>query len=236
MFLGEFLEAVFDDVDTQLVIRVGVFLLKPFELDEQAFLQIGRTDAGRVEQVNDVQHLSHLFFGGLEVHGKKQVVNDVADGAAQIPVVVEVADDHLPDDFLLFGEVVVAQLLDEVVLERILMGDGGLVFLVVAAVVVGLQLVGVVVFVVVGEIVSQVELLVFVEVELVVVVVVVLSVVVAFSAVVVVLLGRAVIGEGLFFAALVVFEGGVRLDFFFDALFELDKGQLQQFHQLNLLG
>ena len=127
---------------------------------------------------------------------------------------------------LLFGEVAIGKLLVQIVLERLFVDDGSLVGVVVGAVVVGLQLVGIVVDVFVLQVVSDVEFVVFVEIDLIVVVVVVFAVVVFVS-------------DWLIVLVIIVFvrffQGGIGLDFFFDALFEFDNRQLEQLHELDLL-
>ena len=117
MFLDEFLEAVLDDRHAQLVVVVGILLLKPLQLDEKALLKVGGADSRRIELMDDFQHLADIIFCYLQIHGEEQVVHNVGDGSAQIAVVVEVADDEFSDDLFLFGEIVVAKLVDQIVLE-----------------------------------------------------------------------------------------------------------------------
>ena len=145
---------------------------------------------------------------------------------AQVAVVVQVADDVFSDDELLIRKVVVGQLLVQVVLEGFLMDYGRFVNVVVAAVVVGLQLVGIVVQVLFGQVVVDVELVVLAEIDFVVVVVVVFSIVGRVNGWLVVLIVVVLVR---------LFQGRVDFKLLLDALLEFHDGQLQQFHQLDLL-
>ena len=117
------------------------------------------------------------------------------------------------------------------------MDDGSLVFLVVCAVVVGVRLIGVVVFVLLWKIVVEVELVFLVDSELIVVVVVVLAVVVAVIVAVTNVFVRAFGVASRFVVVAVdgVLEGGIGFNLFLDALLEFNQWQLQQLHQLDLL-
>ena len=197
-----------------------------FELDEQALLQVAGGDTRRVEFLNDVKHLGHFLFRGGYVHCEKHVVHDVGHGAAEVAVVVQVADDVLPDFALFFGQVAIGKLLVQIVLEGFFIDNRSLVRVVVGAVVVGLQLIGIVVNVLVLEVVGDVEFVVLAEIDFLVVVVVVFAVVGIFS-------------DWLIVLVIIVFvrffQGGIGFYFLLDALLKFDDGQLQQFHQLNLL-
>ena len=96
-------------------------------------------------------------------------------------------------------------------MEGLFVDDGRLIGVVVAAVVVGLQLVGIVVEVFLGQVVVDVEFVVLVEIDFVIVVVVVFAFVVVNGWLVVVIIVLAS-----------VFECRVGLDLLFDALLEFD--------------
>ena len=120
----------------------------------------------------------------------------------------------MSDFELFFVEVVVSELLLQIVLEGLLIGDGGLIGVVVAAVVVGLQPVRIIISVFFREVVAYVKLIIFAEVDFVIVVVIVLAIVIGrfFNGWLVVVIVVLV----------AVFKGGVDFHLLLDALFEFD--------------
>ena len=104
---------LFDDGDAETVIGVRILLLQTFQLDQQAFLQVGGADAGRIEVLHDFEYLGHFLFVGLHVHCEQQVVDQVGDGAAEVTVVIQVANDDFADHLFFVGQIMITQLLDE---------------------------------------------------------------------------------------------------------------------------
>ena len=64
-------------------------------LQQQAFLQVTRTHAGRVQQVNDVQRSLQRSAGHVDALGEGQIVHDAVQVPPQVPVVVQVTDEVL---------------------------------------------------------------------------------------------------------------------------------------------
>ena len=76
-------------------------------------MQVPRADPRRLEGLDDRQHLLHLF--GADLEG----LPDLLDRRLQIPVLVDRADQEVPDDHRLLVEVAEAQLLEQVVAQAL---------------------------------------------------------------------------------------------------------------------
>ena len=196
--------------------QVGGRTLVTLELQQQAFAQVRGPHAGRLELLNHLQNILDLAHRHVEPHLEDEVVGDSLDGALQIAVVVDVADDVLGNLIRGFVERLFAQLALEIVVERRGRDKGNILFLVVFREVVGFEpVVGDVVF---GAVVAQRELFgrfggisVFVGVGVVVV--------------------QAVEA---FFPAL--FQGGVVDQLLLHALFKFHFGKFEEPDELYLLG
>ena len=83
-----------------------------FELEQQAFPQVPRADARRIEGLNDLQHLQDLLR--RQAGGGRQLLH----GGLQVAVFIHVADQHLGDRPLLLGQGGFADLLEQHFLQR----------------------------------------------------------------------------------------------------------------------
>ena len=217
---GELFVAVLHNALFRLQQRVGVsgpaLLHLAAYLDEEAFLQVAGAQAGRVEVLDDVQHLFQFLGAGVDTRIDGQFVADAVQGLAQQPVVVQRPDEVFGQFALPGRQVLLAQLFFQRFVERGRVREGDFFRLVVvAAAVVFLQLI-------VGDVVLR-------QVVAQRVVVRVASVLRAFAFGV----GRVgiIVGRRL----LAFFQGRVFQQFGPHAVFQLHGRQFQQLHYLNLL-
>lgn len=113
--------------------RVGRQLI---HLQEQALLQVARPDARGLQLVDHAQHPFELRGRGFDADRKGDVVGHRLQVAPQVAVLVEAADQVDGQPLLALGKVAVAQLLDEVLLQRASLGEVDRALLVVLRVVV----------------------------------------------------------------------------------------------------
>ena len=115
MLLDEVVEMVADDLFHQtLELTVG----SARYLQEQAFLERAGPDARRVEGLQDLQDLLYLLHRHVDAVVDGELITDIIETLAQQAVTVEGADEILHDLLLLIGELRLAHLLFELVVER----------------------------------------------------------------------------------------------------------------------
>ena len=90
----------------------SVLLAQPLELEQQAFAQIPRADARRVESLNHLQHLDDLIRQAYR--WRRQLLH----GDLQIAVLINVADEHFRDRPLVLRQSGLANLLQQHFLQR----------------------------------------------------------------------------------------------------------------------
>ena len=119
MAVGEILEVILEDVR-----RVDdvLALLQAAELDEETFAQVAGSDSGRIELLDDLEHVEDLILVGLDVSPERQVVDETVDVPAQVAVFVEAADYEGGDRVLSLVETAEAELLHQALGETLLDG------------------------------------------------------------------------------------------------------------------
>ena len=113
--VDEVVEALVQELDEEFAQRV------PFvaaDLQQQAFLQRARSDAGRVELLKDLEHLSQLVGIRVEALVNLGLVGKDGEGLLQQSVLIERADEVFHEFLLVVGEFEVGHLLAETVGER----------------------------------------------------------------------------------------------------------------------
>ena len=130
VLLRESLEVVVHHTLHQVLQARGVATLY---LEQQTLLEVARTDAGRVELLQDGEHLGNLVLCDIEVMIDGQFVADGVELLAEQSVVVERADQIFQDIALTVRHVHLAHLFLQLVVERdaipvdhllALLGDG----------------------------------------------------------------------------------------------------------------
>ena len=135
----EFGEAFLDYLGGQL--HRFRLLVAALELQQQTLLQSERAHSGRVEILNDVQHLAQFGFRYLDVLRESQVVGNRLKLAAQVAVVVDVTYYIFGKLVLTLAHLVKAQLIHQTLVEGWALREWRFAHLVVGRVVVGAQLV-----------------------------------------------------------------------------------------------
>ena len=88
-------------------------LFFPADLDQQAFLQAARAEAGRIEVLYDFQGLFQFFFRRVDAGIDGQFVADALERLAEQAVIVQRTDQVFCQFALMFGQVAFAQLLSQ---------------------------------------------------------------------------------------------------------------------------
>ena len=113
----------------------------PVQLQQKAFPQVSCPYSGRVEILNDFQHLNHFFFRGFYAGPERKVVHEAFRIPPEITVVVETADNEGSDRPLMLRKVTETELVHETLCETFLDGERIVLRTFVLAVVVHAQLV-----------------------------------------------------------------------------------------------
>ena len=87
-------------------------------LQQQAFAQVARADARRLQFVNDSEQALQLSGRRFEAHREGDVIGHGLQVAAQVAVLVDAADQVDRQPHVALRQIAVAQLLDEVFLQR----------------------------------------------------------------------------------------------------------------------
>ena len=107
------------------------------QLQQDAFPQVPCGDTGRVQCLDDLQHLFHLLGVHHVTVVECHVIGNFIDRAAQIAVILQIAHNGLGNDLLGLVELQFSQLVGKVFLERFFAYCRRRIVLVVAAAVVG---------------------------------------------------------------------------------------------------
>ncbi len=89
----------------------GLLPTFPLQLQQQALAQIARADPRGMKSLNDAQHCQQVFGG--DIGGRHQFL----DGGLEVPVVVDVANDHFGNGALLPAQIGRPHLFEEIFLE-----------------------------------------------------------------------------------------------------------------------
>ena len=113
--MREVLEMVFDDSLHQFA---HLAFRLPLDLQQQTFLQVSGTDAGRIKGLEKFKELFYLSRRHVDAVIDSQFVRDVVEALSQQSVTVERPDQVFHDRLLLFGELQLAHLLLQLIVER----------------------------------------------------------------------------------------------------------------------
>ena len=111
-------------------------------LQQQALAQVAGADAGRLQVVDDVEQPFELLRRGLDAQREGDVVGDGIQLPTQVAVLVDAPHQVGGQPHLPLREVAVAELLDQVLLQRTPLGENHRTLLVVLRIVVDAALVG----------------------------------------------------------------------------------------------
>ena len=136
---GEILELVPDDADGVVYAGTHLFVL---ELQEQAFAKVPGADAGRLELLDDPEHLLDLLGSRFDPGAEGEVVRQGLEVAAEIAFLVQRTDDEGADGPLVLRQVAEAELLHEGLREALLDGEGIVLGALIFAPVVDIEIVG----------------------------------------------------------------------------------------------
>ena len=92
-------------------------------LQQQAFPQVAGADAGRLQLMDDVQQAFQLSGRGLDPHREGDVVGHGFQVAAQVTVLVDAPDQVDGQPHIPLGKIPVAQLFDQILLQRTPLGQ-----------------------------------------------------------------------------------------------------------------
>ena len=139
MLLGELVEIGGDDLPRgALRPRRERHLV---HLQQQTLLQAAGADSGWFQLVDDPQQPLELLRGGLDTHREGDVVGHRFEVAAQVAVLVDAADEVDGQPHVAIRKVAVAQLLDQILVQRTTAGEVDRALLVVFRIVVDTALV-----------------------------------------------------------------------------------------------
>ena len=110
-------------------------------LEQQTFPQIPRPDSGRVEFLDDLQHIQHFLPVGLYPGPEGYIVHKTLDVPAQIAVIIQTADDKRRHLVLMFGKISEPELVHQALRKTLLYGKGIVLRTFILAVVVDSQLI-----------------------------------------------------------------------------------------------
>ena len=113
--MREVLEMVFDDSLHQFA---HLAFRLPLDLQQQTFLQVSGSDAGRIKGLEKFKELFYLSRRHVDAVIDSQFVRDVVEAFPQQSVTVERSDQVFHDRLLLFGEFQLTHLLLQFVVER----------------------------------------------------------------------------------------------------------------------
>ena len=130
MLFGELVEVAVDDLVGEQAGRLGGAAL---ELEEETLAEVGGGDTGGLKVVDHLEHLLHIVVAHIHPHLEHQVVADFLDGALEIAVVVDIADDIFCNSLLPRREVALGDLVVQEVDNRRFCHHDGFALLIVGA-------------------------------------------------------------------------------------------------------